>query len=726
MPVLRHVCLAALLCTAVAVQAAPATVDNAALSNEADGHNWAAYGRTFAETHYSPLAEINRDTVPRLNLAWTLDLDVTNNLSTPLAVEGVIYVASGYSFVHAVDAKTGKLLWRFDPEVFKVAGTKLRTGWGIRGLAFWKGRLFVGTHDGRLIAVDAKTGKQVWSVQTVDPADGSFISGPPRVFNDKVVIGFGGGDFGAVRGYVTAYDTNTGKQLWRWWTVPGDPAKGFENPAMEMAAKTWTGEWWKYGGGGTVWNAMTYDPEFNRLYIGTGNGGPWNWKIRSPGGGDNLFLCSVVALNADTGEYVWHYQTTPGDSWDYNSAMDMTLATLNIRGAQTKVILHAPKNGFFYVIDRTTGKLVSAEKLGTVTWATKVDMATGKPVLTPNARYENGPVTLWPSFQGVHNLYPQSFSPKTNLVYVPTIEMPAQFGGDVDVNNWHPLPSSIQFTGFPTADGDPPADAGKSFLTAWDPVKQRAAWQQPTPGPHNGGTLATGGDLVFQGQADGYVNAYGASDGRRVWSFYAATAALGTPITFAIGKQQYVSILTGPLHGAPGGFGSMAAKFGWDARIHPRRLLTFVLDGKGKLPPTPGPVFAKPLDGPEVNVDDALVKDGIQQWSRCQLCHGPGAVAGGTAPDLRASPVVLNPGSFATVMKGGLETRGMPKFAELSDHELDALRNYIRYRARLATRPNGVAPVEVPKPTEDTKPAETAEPPKPPGSLESTGAPPPT
>ena len=214
-------------------------------------------------------------------------------------------------------------------------------------------------------------------------------------------------------------------------------------------------------------------------------------------------------------------------------------------------------------------------------------------MLTPNARYENGPVTLWPSFQGVHNLYPQSFSPKTGLTYVPTIEMPAQFGGDVDYKNWRPLPASIQFTGFPTADGDPPADGGKSFLVAWDPVKQRAAWQQPTPGPHNGGTLATAGDLVFQGQADGYINAYGASDGRKVWSFYAATAALGTPITFAIGKTQYVAILAGPLHGAPGGFGSMAARFGWDSRIHPRRLLAFVLDGKAKLPPTPPPIFAQ-------------------------------------------------------------------------------------------------------------------------------------
>ena len=704
---------------------AATTVDNAALRNENDGRNWPAYGRTFSETHYSPLSEINRETVPRLNLAWTLDLDVTNNLSTPLAVDGIIYVASGYSFVHAVDAKTGKLLWRYDPEVAKAAGTKLRTGWGIRGLSFWKGRLFVGTHDGRLISLDAKTGQPVWTVQTLDANDGSFISGPPRVFNDKVIIGFGGGDFGAVRGYVTAYDTATGKQLWRWWTVPGDPAKGFENKSMEMAAKTWTGEWWKYGGGGTVWNAMTYDPEFNRVYLGTGNGGPWNWKIRSPGGGDNLFLCSVVALNADTGEYVWHYQTTPGDSWDYNSAMDMTLATLNIGGVPKKVLLHAPKNGFFYVIDRENGKLISAEKLGKVTWATKVDMATGKPVLTPNARYENGPVTLWPSFQGVHNLYPQSFSPKTGLVYVPTIEMPATFGGDVDYKNWKPLPSSIQFTGFPTADGDAPADAGKSFLVAWDPVKQRAAWQQPTPGPHNGGTLATAGDLVFQGQADGYINAYGASDGRRVWSYYAATAALGTPITFAIGKTQYVAILTGPLHGAPGGFGSMAARFGWDSRIHPRRLLVFVLDGKAKLPPTPPPVFAQPLDGPQMEVDEALVKEGIQQWSRCQLCHGPGAVAGGTAPDLRASVVPLNPALFSLTVRTGIEARGMPKFTELNDRELDALRHYIRYRARLATRPNGVAPPPPEAaPAEAPPPEEPVPEKKPAGSLESSGPPP--
>jgi quinohemoprotein ethanol dehydrogenase len=715
---------ALLFTMAAAVVAASGTVDNAALNDEADGRNWAAYGRTFSESHYSPLTEINRETVSRLNLAWTLDLDVTNPISTPLAVDGVLYVAAGYSLVHAVDAKTGKLLWRYDPEVAKVAGKKLRTGWGIRGLAYWKGRVYVGTHDGRLLALDAKKGTLDWSVQTLDPNDGTFISGPPRVFNDKVIIGFGGADFGPVRGYVTAYDTATGKQLWRWWTVPGDPAKGFETEAMEMAAKTWTGEWWKYGGGGTVWNAMTYDPELNRIYLGTGNGGPWNWKIRSPAGGDNLFLSSVVALDADTAKYVWHYQTTPGDSWDYDSAMDMTLATLDIGGAPRKVILHAPKNGFFYVIDRTNGKLISAEKLGKVTWAEKVDLATGRPVVAPGARYENGPATLWPSFQGVHNLYPQSFSPKTRLVYVPTIEMPAPFGGEVDVKDWHPLPSSIQYTGFPTTDGDEPADAGKSFLVAWDPVKQRASWQQPTPGPHNGGTLATAGDLVFQGQADGYVMAYDAATGRRLWQFYVGTAALGTPITYQVGKQQQLTILAGPLHGAAGATGSSAARFGWDSRLHPRRLLTFVLDGKAKLPPTPPPTFAAPLDGTDMQVDEALVREGVQQWSRCRSCHAPGAVAGGTAPDLRASQIPLNAAGFASTVRTGIEARGMPRFAELTDHELEALRHYIRYRARLVTRPNGAPPPAAPAappPQKEEQPEE--EPSRPPGSLESVPPP---
>ncbi len=702
----------------LAANAVTATAtDDAALANEADGRNWPAYGRTFSESHYSPLATVNRETVPRLNLAWTLDLDVTDNLSTPLAVDGVIYVASGYSLVHAVDAKTGKLLWRYDPEVVKVAGAKLRAGSGVRGLSISKGRLFVGTLDGRLIAIDAKSGKPVWTVQAVDAGDGAVISGPPRVFKDKVLIGFGGGDLGAVRGHVTAYDAATGKQAWRWWTIPGDPAKGFENKAMEMAAKTWTGEWWKHGGGGAVWNAMTYDPEFNRIYLGVGSGSPWNWKIRSPGGGDNLFLSSVVALDADTGEYAWHFQATPGDAWNYDSATDMTLATLNIGGAPRKVLMHAPKNGFFYVLDRNDGTLISAKKLGKVTWAERVDASTGRPVLAPDARYETGTVSLWPGSQGAHNRSSQAFSPRTGLVYVPMSEMSSVFGGDIDPKSWNPLPASVQFSGFPSAD-DAPADAGKSYLVAWDPAKQQPRWQQSTPGTVNGGALATGGDLVFQGQADGYINAYDAAGGRKLWSFYAATAALGAPITFAVGKAQYVVILTGPTHGE--------TRFGWDSRAHPRRLLAFTLDGTAKLPPTPPPVFSQPLDGPEVTLDSALVQEGTRQWSRCQHCHGPGAVAGGTAPDLRASQLVLDRTRFGTVVRAGVAERGMPAYGELSDRELESLQHYIRYRARLATRAGGVAPAvatpsgDVGKPTES--PAEEK---RAPGSLESTGAPPP-
>jgi len=682
---LAGIAATAALGTALGATAPRTIVDDRALANESDGRNWAAYGRTYSETHYSPLDQVNATTIDRLGLAWSLDLEPQSVLSTPLAVDGVIYLAVGYSIVHAVDARTGKLLWRYDPGVTQLAGAKLRTGWGTRGLAYWKGRLFVGTHDGRLLALDAATGQPAWSVQVVDPNDGSFITGPPRVFDDKVVIGFGGADFGPVRGYVTAYDTATGKQLWRFYTVPGDPSKGFEDPAQALAAKTWSGEWWKLGGGGTVWNAMTYDPELHRLYLGTGNGGPWNPRIRSPGGGDNLFLCSIVALDADTGAYVWHYQATPGDAWDYNSAMDIEMAELTIDGRPRKVLLHAPKNGFFYVIDRENGKLISADKFAKATWAERVDLATGRPVLVPNARYEQGEILLSPSFQGAHNWFPMSFSPRTGLVYLPVIQMSTVFSDrGIDRNNWHPIPQSTQFTGTSGADGAPPADAGSSSLVAWDPVHASKAWEIATPGPHNGGTLATAGDVVFQGLADGNFNAYAARDGRRLWSFRAGTAVVGTPITFEVDQRQYVAILAGPLNGSVGGFGPMAAQFGWNAREHPRRLLAFALDAHASLPPTPPPRQVEPLQAPEFQIDQTAVALGIEQYSRCVLCHGPGAVAGGTAPDLRASTVPLSRVAFAAVVRdGSLESKGMPKFAELTDRELDALRNYIRYRARL-------------------------------------------
>jgi len=623
---LRLVVAAALALGAAAANAA----NQSPLSPEFDARNWASIGRTAGETHYSPLTEINRETVGRLKLAWTLDLDVGSAQSTPLAVDGVIYVAAGYSMVFAVDALTGKTLWQYDPGVTKVAGKKLRAGAGVRGLAYAAGHLFVGTHDGRLIALDAKKGAELWSSPTLDANDATFISGAPRVFKGKVAIGFG--DSGTTPGRVSVFDAATGKQVWNWSTQ---------------------------GGGGAVWNAITYDPESNRVYVGTGN-------ARGPDAAKNVFACSVVALNADTGAMDWQFDSSPGDHTQCDGSTDITLATITIDAQARNVILYAPKDGSFYVLDRAGGKAISTKKLGV----------------------------------GAHNHFAQSFSPKTGLVYVPTTEL---------------LTTSL---------ADAPADAGKSALVAWDPVKQRPLWAVPTPGAFSGGVLSTAGDLVFQGQSDGYITAYSAAEGRRVWAFYSATAALGAPISFAIGKRQYISILNGPTQGAAGNLGAMSAKFGWDSRMHPRRLLTFALDGTGALPPTPRPTFATPVFGTGIVVDEALVKEGAQQYAtKCQWCHGAGAIAGGGAPDLRASLSPLVPASFASVVRGGVEPRGMPKFEELTERELDGIRNYLRAQARKVATPDSPPPEpEAPAP-QPSKEVDT-EPGKPAGSLESAPPPP--
>ena len=652
------------------------------LNAEENGTNWPAYGRTYAERHASPLHEITSENVQRLGLAWSMELpDVHNGATVPLAVDGVIYFTVDQSLVHAVDAKSGKLLWRFDPQVAAVAGKKLRYTWGPRGIAYWHGKVFVGTTDGRLIAIDAHTGKQVWSQMTVDSDSPRTITGPPRVFNGKVIIGHGGADFAPLRGYVTAYDTESGKQLWRFYVVPGDPTKGFENEAMKIAAATWQGEQWKQGGGGTVWNAITYDPEFNRIYLGTGNGFPWNSGVRSPGGGDNLFLCSIVALDADTGKYVWHYQTTPRESWDYNSAMDITLATLPIDGRERKVILHAPKNGFFYVIDRESGKLISAEKYVKVTWAERIDLATGKPVELPGSRYEKGTSTVWPSNLGGHSWAPQSFNPATRLVYVPTLEVSATFGGE-------------QLVTYP--DDPPPASA----LEAWDPIHQRVAWSVKTPGVWNGGTLTTAGNLVFQGQGDGNFNAYAADSGTALWSFDAKMGISGAPITYSVQGRQYISVIAGWGGSAPGFFGSQVGRYGWDPRRQHHRLLTFVLNGKGQLPvDVVAPTRVELIDDASVIVDNSKAQLGATVYARnCVACHGFDAIAGGYAPDLRASPVPLTADAFAAVVKnGGLVARGMPQFGEFSDTELEALRHYLRARARKDLQSRSAARPEMAK-----------------------------
>ena len=678
--------LAIMATMAATASAAPVVIDNAALGDESGGDHWAAYGRSFGEQHYSPLKQINAGNVDRLGLAWSLDLSDSNFATTaPLAVGGVIYFSPGVSEVHAVDARTGKRLWRYDPEVYKVAGQKMRGGWGTRGLAFWGAKVYVGTRDGRLIALNAKSGKLVWSVMTTEKDDRRYITGAPRVFNGKVIIGHGGADYGATRGYVTAYDAETGKQLWRFYTVPGNPADGFESKAMEMAAKTWNGEWWKFGGGGTVWNAMTYDPKFNRIYLGTGNGAPWNQKIRSPGGGDNLFLCSIVALDADTGEYVWHYQVNPGEMWDFNASMDIVLVDLTIGGKLRPVIVHAPKNGFFYVIDRETGKLISAEKFAKATWAERIDMSTGRPVETPNARYPTGETLMWPGSAGAHNWQPMSFNPGTGLVYIPAIELPGYYNDKgIDAASWKPPADFEGASGVNESNRDTPLNIGGSSLLAWDPVRQKSAWSVKTPGYVAGGTMTSAGNLVFQGQLDGQFVAYAADSGKRLWSFAAGNGVLAPPITYRAGGRQYVSVLTG-VNGGPSIFGTPMAQFGWQARLHPNRLLTFVLDGKAALPSSAPPTMAVPLDDPAFKIDATQAERGKALFFRktCINCHGVAAIASGGAPDLRASPLALDPAAFASVVQGGaLESKGMPRFSEINDGDLNALSHYLRARAR--------------------------------------------
>ena len=653
------------------------------LGDEADGRDWPGFGRTNGEQHFSPLTEINAASIGKLGLAWSMDLPPGNSATGPIEIAGTLYFARFYSEVNAVDATTGKLLWKYDPKAAEASGVRLRQGWGSRGIAWWNGKIYTATQDGRLIALDAKTGKPQWSVQTIDAGDPRFISGAPRVFNGKVLIGNAGADEAAIRGYVTAYDAESGKQLWRFWTVPGDPAKGFENKAMEMAAKTWAGDWWTKGGGGTVWNAMSYDAATDTVFIGTGNGSPWNRKIRSEGKGDNLFLCSIVALDAKTGAYKWHYQINPGESWDYNAAMDMALANLSIGGQLRKVLITAPKNGFVYVIDRLTGKLISAKPFVPVTWAKGIDIASGRPIENPGIRYESGSATISPTPIGAHSWVPMAFSRQTGLVYIPAIDLKVTYDDHgITPQNWKRKGGmALDYGVNPTIAFPKGNEDSASSLVAWDPVQQREVWRVKTPMHFNGGVLATGGNLVFQGQMDSKFNAYDARNGRRMWSFNAGAPVIAPPISYSVNGKQYVTVITG--NGTSGGFlGAALARYGIDYRTQARRVLTFAIGGTATLPPKT-PYVAKAIDDPSYKPDPASEARGSMVYNtRCVVCHGGGVAAAGTAPDLRTSGAILSQQSIDAILHdGALVSQGMPRFEELSDEERADVRQFLRSMA---------------------------------------------
>jgi len=667
--------------------AAVAAVDTLRLlAADAEPGSWMSYGRTYSEQRYSPLDKVNAKTVSDLGLAWSFDFNTTRGIeATSIVVDGVMYTTSSWSIVHALDARTGKHLWTYDPQVNKA---KVKHGCCDavnRGVAAWEGQVFVGVFDGRLVALDAATGKVNWEVATVDPALPYTITGAPRVIDGKVLIGNGGAEFG-VRGFISAYAADSGKMVWRFYTVPGDPKLGFENKAMEMAAKTWNGKWYDLGGGGgTVWDAMAYDPELDLLYFGVGNGTPWNREIRSPGGGDNLFLSSIVAVRPATGEYVWHYQTTPGESWDYTATQHIILADIELDGKTRKVLMQAPKNGFFYVLDRTDGTLLSANNYIDITWATHVDMETGRPVEAEGARYIDSPLAVTPSYLGGHNWHPMSFSPQTGLVYIPVLDFAANYGQPEEFV-YRPGVSNTGTSGIIGSLPDAQAERDairplmKGRLLAWDPRTQSEAWRVEHNGPWNGGTLVTAGNLVFQGTADGKFVAFSADKGETLWEFPTQTGVVAPAVTYEIDGEQYVSVNVG-------WGGAYALVFGEyvqaESMPNVSRVLTFKLGGDGALPEVnwrPAVVFNPPPRAAE----EAIEREGFGLYQDiCMVCHGLNAVSGLIIPDLRGSAWLHDADGWNSVVREGLLSKnGMASFGgHITREESEAIRAYVIQQA---------------------------------------------
>ena len=663
--------------------------------------NWLSHGRTYGEQRFSPLARIDTTNVTELGLAWSYDLGMNRGAeATPIVADGVMYVTSAWSIVHAIDARTGQRKWVYDPQVSREVGPKACCDVVNRGVAVHDGLVFVGVIDGRLAAIEAASGRLRWETVTVDQSLPYTITGAPRVANGLVYIGNGGAEYG-VRGYVSAYDAQTGALRWRFYTVPGDPAKGPDgaasDPIMAKAASTWTGQWWAGGGGGTVWDAIVYDPEFDQVLVGVGNGSPWNQQVRSPGGGDNLFLASIVALDAKTGAYNWHYQTTPGETWDYTATQPIVLADLTIGGRRRKVAMQAPKNGFFYVIDRADGRLISADpfvemlpasatpKGAPLAWAHAIDQDTGRPIENPEARFKTGTALIHPSPDGAHNWQPMSYSPRTGLVYLPTQD------GAIDYTH-DPAFSRVEgFQNLGLLIGSLPDDPNvrkairntvTGALIAWDPVARKEAWRAPRRGPYNGGTLALAGGLVFQGTVDGHFLAVDAANGKQLWSYDNQAATLAGPVSYEMDGEQYVSVAAGY-----GGVfflinGLFAPREGNPSNA---RVYTFKLGGTAAKPeirftriPTPPP--------PVLTVTNPQYQRGGALYDTfCLQCHGIAAITGGVLPDLRKSARLQDAALWkAAVVDAALASRGMPRFGRyVSTADAELIRAYVARQAAM-------------------------------------------
>lgn len=687
---------AMLITTVMGIAMTPDSPVCASQGTLSSADDWPGHGRDTREQRFSPLSQINESNVDQLGLAWSLELPGEISLpATPLEIAGVIYFPGSTGTVYAVEAATGRLRWKYVPDMFRSNPREARMMFAVnRGVAYWQDRVVVALKDGRMVALDAKSGQPIWITRFLIEGFPATSTGAPRVFKDKIIIGNSGADQGT-RGYVTTLDAKTGRVLWRFFTVPGNPAEGPDHAAsdsvMPMAAQTWSGEWWKYGGGGTPWNGITYDEELNQIYVGAGNGGPWAGKYRCNAKKDNLFLASVVALDADTGHYKWHYQYNPCEVWDWKATSDMVLADLQIEGKPRKVLLQAPSNGFFYVIDRHTGKLISAEKIGKANWAERIDLKTGRPVERPGIRYEKEPFLLYPGFWGAHNWQASAFNPITGLVYIPYIQVGVKYSNspvaeasllaDRSLLKWRlGVDAEANF------DRTDPMD-GKGSLLAWDPLTQKLRWRVDHSFFWNGGTMTTAGNLVFQGESTGKFVAYSAVTGKSLWSFDAKLGIIAPPITYAVDGNQYVAILVG--WGADAAAAVAGLGQGWKYGKQPRRLLSFALNGHAQLPPTaPRDFSVHALDDPALELDSKRVERGELLFSiwglgACGVCHGDRLDAMGLAPDLRESAIAFDRSAFKQLLRNAsLVSRNMPQFDDLSDDQIEDLFQYIRAGAR--------------------------------------------
>ena len=665
-------------------------VDKARLMDVDDEpEQWLTSGRDFKLQHYSPLRKINTDNVVQLGFAWEYPVSYRGRVqrtleATPQVVDGVMYASGPWGTVYAVDAKTGKEIWRYDPDVDGNWARRACCGVVNRGVAIWKGRVYVGTLDGYLLALNAATGKLDWRVNTFVDRDANYsITSAPWIAGNHVVIGNSGADYG-VRGYISAFDADSGEFSWRFYTVPTKPSrdKEAEHLEIEIAADTWSPDTdWTSGGGGTVWGHMAYDPDLNLLYVGVGNASPWPRWHRSPGGGDNLYLSSILAINPDSGRLVWHYQTTPAENWDYTATQHMILAELTIEGRARKVLMQAPKNGFFYVLDRVSGELLSANNYAPVNWASHIDLKTGRPVLTKQGDYQHEPKVVMPGPGGAHNWHPMSYNLNTGLVYIPVSEAASLYVNEEDYKHnpksWNlgaqfhygpPFPRSYddytkEYENFTSA----------SKLKAWNPISQQEVWSIPfAPGESGGGTLTTAGNLVIQGTSQGQLIAYAADTGKKLKTIDVGTGIVAAPMSFALNGEQYIAVMAGtgsPSHSP----GSASTPYKSTSR-----LLAFKLGGtETPLPPAlvSKTILPKP---PPLRGTSVQRRQGESLYNiYCAVCHGTGN-AQSPYPNPKTMSEPIHQLFNDIVLKGIFSAGGMASFADtLSEEEVEAIHVYL-------------------------------------------------